>query len=327
MKNISIALISCLLLIFQISCKENEVDPPIDTPDTTLLAEEGYEPAWSPDGNEIAYIYDNSLYVMNSDGSNKRELATDIMEPPIWSPSGDYILYIGHSPSTLWVLVRIDVNGDNRTILCGGTTEPRLASWSPDGQKIVFITWNGFLSVINVDGNNLHTLTDSVHTPETPRWSPDMNKLLFTKGADSDRDMYLINSDGSNLIRLPIDSTYETQVQFSTDGTKVIFNGSNPIMDHIFSVNLDGSGFYNLTDNRNGSSYGPLLSPDGTKIAFRTNHDGDPALYIMNLDGSVQQRLIGADIMGGKSWSPDSKEIVFCINRNYKSAIYSIRIE
>ncbi len=336
MKTNIITFFASLLLISLISCKEKDLtppadplaDPPPDSTNVTLLAEDSSGPDWSPKGKEITYIYDYySLYLMDSDGSNKRELSTDIYEQPIWSPSGDYILYIGHSPSTQWELIRVDANGDNKTILCGGNTEPRLASWSPDGQKIVFTTWNGILSVINSDGTNLHDLTDNVNTPEIPRWSPDMNTILFTKGADYERDMYFINSDGSNLTRLPIDSLYETNVRFSIDGTKVFFTAYPIFGNHnIYSVNCDGSEFINLTSDMNyGGSF--QISPDGTKIAFSGSYaDEGSNLYIMATDGSGKQLVTGVGA-GQKSWSPDGKEIAFTSSLNYKPSIYSIRVD
>lgn len=330
MKNITIVLFVCLLLVYQISCNEKDLDPipivpPADSTNVSLLAEGGRGPAWSPDGKEIAYIYEQSLYIMNSDGSNKRELESDIYEyPAIWAPSGNYMLYTRHTPSAGFELIRIDANGDNKTILCGGTTKPHHASWSPDGQKIAFTTWNATLSVINADGTNLHTLTANVVTYETPCWSPDMNTLLFTWGFDYDRDIYFINSDGSNLIRLPIDSLSETHMQFSLDGSKVFFTGIYMGSWDIFSVNCDGSEFVNLTDNLE-SSGSSQLSPNGTKIAFSGSQAGESALYIMATDGSGKHRLTEKG-SNGISWAPDGKEIAFCSYLNYKSSIYSIQI-
>ncbi len=156
MRNINIALFACLLLALQISCTKKESDQSADPLDVTLLAEDGRGPAWSPNGKEIAYIYGDILYLMNSDGSNKRKLESDLYNyPAIWSPSGDYMLYIGFS--TRWELNRIDANGDNKTSLCGVTTKPHHASWSPDGQKIAFTTWEPTLSVMNADGT-IYTL-------------------------------------------------------------------------------------------------------------------------------------------------------------------------
>jgi len=330
MKHISIALFVCLLLASQISCKkedlnppEGSVNPPEDSTNITLLAEGGRSPAWSPNGKKIAYIYEESLYLMNSDGSDKRELENDLYEyPPIWSPSGDNMLYLGHSDLAGWDLFRIDANGENKTSLCGTTTKPHHASWSPDGQKIAFTTYHATLSVMNADGTNLHTVLNDVNTWQTPRWSPDMNKLLFTSGFDYDRDAYLINSDGSNLIRLPIDSVWESDVQFSIDGTKVFTSGNGDI----YSINSDGSGITNLTDGQ-GQNGNFQLSPDGTKVAFTSSRDGDAALYIMASDGSGQQGLVGP-VTGynGISWSPDGKEIAFYLDKDIKGGIYSIMV-
>ncbi len=56
-------------------------------------------PVWSPDGNKLAYIsWQNGnpdIYVMNSDGSNKRQITHSDKrdEMPCWSPLGDYIVF------------------------------------------------------------------------------------------------------------------------------------------------------------------------------------------------------------------------------------------
>jgi Tol biopolymer transport system component len=53
-------------------------------------------PAWSPDGNRIAFINENSdLAIIDVTGENYRVLNTipGACLQPVWSPDGKYILY------------------------------------------------------------------------------------------------------------------------------------------------------------------------------------------------------------------------------------------
>ncbi len=99
-----------------------------------------YEPAFSPDGSQIAYFdgsgdHGNSLHVMNADGSDVRLLT-----------GADY----GH----------ID----------------KLA-WSPDGLRLAFsLQYGGGLFVVGVDGSGL---TELVPHGENAAWSPDGSRISY----------------------------------------------------------------------------------------------------------------------------------------------------
>ena len=66
---------------------------------TRLSRHEGHHrnPAWSPDGATFAYTRQESIWLMNSDGTNPRQL-TDNPESsdrnPSWSPDGRHIAFV-----------------------------------------------------------------------------------------------------------------------------------------------------------------------------------------------------------------------------------------
>ncbi len=137
----------------------------------------GYIPCISPDGRTIAYGSEgadqNVLWIMNSDGSNKRKLVD------LW---GD--LHIGGMRS-----------------LC----------FSPNGNKIMFISDGGNRSqiyVINPDGTGLRTITSRiVNETKGASWSPDGKRIIFTSDKDGNDELYLVNVNGTGLIRLTNNSS------------------------------------------------------------------------------------------------------------------------
>ncbi len=77
-----------------------------------------YEPAWSPDGKQIAFASgrdgDSEIFVMDADGTNVRQLTTinasDVY--PAWSPDGKQIAFRSSRYGGFEIFV-MDADGSN----------------------------------------------------------------------------------------------------------------------------------------------------------------------------------------------------------------------
>jgi hypothetical protein len=146
------------------------------------------DPAWSPDGERIAFqgldeIYDpgqefpsrhNDLYVGVVDNGPPTQLTyTDNARfegAPAWSPDGQKVAFfsgqpLGPGPTQLYT---INPDGTGETLLRGGS-DP---AWSPDGRKIAYVgsSLGPFgIYTMNSDGSNPQLV---VADGSSPDWQP-----------------------------------------------------------------------------------------------------------------------------------------------------------
>jgi len=130
------------------------------------------QPAWSPDGKQIAFVsWDQTkpatIDVINADGSNRRSIASGSY--PSWSPDGSRVLFIGGSQ-----VYTVNPDGTDLTQLThyaasyGTYSGPK---YSPDGTKIVFER-GGAIYVMNSDGTNQLNISNNSSFDAQPDWQP-----------------------------------------------------------------------------------------------------------------------------------------------------------
>src|ERR1700692_948967 len=105
----------------------------------------GRDPAWSPDGSQVVFVHDRSLFTVRPDGTQLHEIARPNGRPhsPAWSPDGETIRFHsesgGNNATSIW-----EVNADGsklHRILASGTQPVSQSSgqWTADGKYFLFL--------------------------------------------------------------------------------------------------------------------------------------------------------------------------------------------
>ena len=190
--------------------------------------------------------------------------------------------------------------------------------WSPDGRRLLFYTQrsSGGVWVMNANGSGQRNLTRSAPQSGCGGWSPDGKKIVFDSNRDGSQQIYAANADGSAVTRLTTDSANDHKPVWSSDGRTIAFvSDRNGGKSEIFVMNADGSDQRSLTPGPNDSM--PAWSPDVRRVAYVGGTHRAPAIEVMNADGTgVRTLLRDKTYIGGLSWSPDGRKLVFSSGRD-----------
>lgn len=184
-----------------------------------VVAGQPAQPAWSPDGRQIAFAQSGAIFIVEADGSNVRKIESlpDPSSGPSWSPDGKHIAFVSKGAVT-WEIFAVEL-GSALVRQLTRTTNASISSqgpaWSPDGSKISFDRaqdGNFDIYVMNADGTGIVRLTQDQGVDARPAWSPDGRSIVFhstrdrPQSATSDDfdffDLYVMTGDGSNVRRL-----------------------------------------------------------------------------------------------------------------------------
>ena len=254
------------------------------------------------------------IYVMDADGGNLRRLTNNPAgdHSPSWSPDGKRIVFLsdrdghvdlqhGAPHPDIYVM---DADGSNQRNLTNNPHDDRSPSWSPDGNRIAFMSERDGdydIYVMGADGTNQQNLSNHPLGDRDPSWSPDGAHIVFSarrKGhfeneAAITNEIYVMDADGGNQRRLTDNRNNDWEPSWSPDGKRIAFiadrKGNIDKFD-IYVMDADGGNQLNVTQHRAWDG-APSWSPNNERIVFHSKRDGNWEIYVMDADGGNLQNL------------------------------------
>jgi hypothetical protein len=214
-----------------------------------------FQPAFSPDGKQIAYASDECV-----GNPNSVDPCTEGGSFSIWVMPAAGTGCTPPSPAgwSDWVDTPCGAEAD----LSGGLNPPPsfTPAWSPDGTKIAYTLNNSAVWVMNADGSNQHQL---IQAPAfNPDWSPDGQEIVYSDGFN----LFIYHlSDGSATQVTFGFSVQDDQPVFSPDSTEIAFERNDhslgPSHFQICSVHVDGSNLQRVTNSLPADDFSPSWQP------------------------------------------------------------------
>ena len=278
---------------------------------TRLLAvhpnrDEGqHSPAWSPDGQWIAYVNSNptwpslpnmgisSIWIVAAANGMRIAVTHEdhLNVSPAWLDER-HLLYISNRDGAREVYV-VEVgsagpHGEPQKV--AGGTDAYSISLSPEGKRLAVARFeirqnvraypirpSGSVSL--GDGRLVTSGTEEVEAHDVSR---DGQWLVYDSNLRGNADIYKLRLDGGDPIPLVTAPWGGFGPRWSPDGREVVFWGPG---GNVFVVSAEGGTPAQVTTSTPGwDSYLPEWSPDGLHIAFQRDGPGRPEVWLLARD-------------------------------------------
>ena len=225
-----------------------------------------------------------SAHAINAEENFSRFEPMDVFDlewasDPRVSPDGETIVYVRKSNdimkdrerSNLW---QVSADGTDHRPLYSGLNSIRSPRWSPNGEKLAFISNDTGSQQIHVrwfDNGDTAVISQLQASPSNLSWSPDGKWLAFTMNVKAPTKSIAeprTKPEGATWAKKPITVT-TTRYQY--DGRGIV----EPAYRHVFIVPADGGTSRQLTEG-NFNHYGSLAwSPNSDQVFFSAYRSDD----------------------------------------------------
>ncbi len=328
----------------------------LDSGEQTRLTQDGHNrrPRLSPDGNWVAYLKTDQLFIKELAGGNEHMASEAGISDYAWSPKGGLLAYGTTSGFFIWD-GRLKAS---REIPVGLAALNRVA-WHPIGESIALDNREGALrgvlrvSLDGMDQGWVFSTEDLMNVPRLAGWSPDGRWVALWVGSRAqatEQDglpLCMTRAEGGDLHCVEERGLLQPDyLTWSPDGRLAYISGSGRetwVAKRLTLLDVDTMALQTLISADEQGPLHPDWSPDGAWIVYSAGPATPLGMAYQQIETALNGRRIWSiDVASGRrrqltndksyrderpTWSSDGSHILFVRMDNTSASLWLMQAD
>jgi dipeptidyl aminopeptidase/acylaminoacyl peptidase len=273
-----------------------------------------------------------NIWLVAADGGWPQQLTVSDQRQfhPAWSPNGQWIAYQSdYDGNEQWDLFLVSpANGDMVQLTRTPEVSEEEAAWSPSGKDLAYVTRAkaspsyeiAVLNVLSRKSRNLTTNTPVDVSNSDPLWSPDGKWIAYTQenASGHDSNVFVVEVETGKSTKLTEHDGQKTftATGWSSDGkTLLITSNAENGFKNVALLDVASKKLEWLTHEK-WDVYSEQFSPSGKTLVWQANVEGNIDIYIYDLATRRARKLalpVGVNVAAGSAsaFSNDGTRLLY----------------
>ncbi|WP_224784671.1 Tol-Pal system beta propeller repeat protein TolB [Marinihelvus fidelis] len=237
-----------------------------------------------------------------------------------------YVSATGEGDSLHYELVVADADGFN-PITVVGSPEPLLSpAWSPDGQKLAYVSFeqgNSAIYVQEVATGARELISSGRGINGAPSFSPDGRKMALTLSRTGNPEIHVRDLATGAMQQLTQHWAIDTEPTWSPDGRTIYFTSDRGGRPQIYSVPASGGTAERVTREGDYNARASV-APDGRSMAIANGRGNEYRIAVWELEHGRLRILTPGVLDESPSFAPNGSMILYATREGGRGVLAAV---